>query len=500
MGKNKLFKNTVSSLIFQIITLLNGFILPNLILKQYGSETNGLLNSITQFLQVITFLELGLGAVVQSSLYRPLAEKNDVLISKIVASANKFFSRIAMILIVYIIVLVMVYPSIVEQNFSYIYIGSLIFAIGINVFSQYYFGMVNKLLLTADQKGYIHYNIQSFTILLNTLMSYILIHKGYSIQIVKFTTSIVYLLRPMYLAYHVNKNYNIDHKVTYDKEPITQKWSGVAQHIAAIVMTSSDTIILSIFGTLKLVSVYSVYSLVVVGVRTLMISMTNGIQSLMGQLLAEDQLGELKSFFGWVEWSLHTLVIFVFGCTANLIVPFIIVYTSSVNDIDYVFPVFAVMLTIANAMYCLRLPYSMMILAGGHYRQTQGNYIFAAILNLSLSILLLLIFGITGVAVGTFVTMAFQTLWMAWYNSKEFINWPLSNFFKQLAVDILTFIIGFTIAYNFTEMVGISYFDWFVMAIKVSIIWIVVITLINSIFYKTNVIKVIDKCKSILKP
>ena len=60
----RLAKNTISSLTFQICTIVCGFILPRLILLYYGSEVNGLVNSITQFLQIIAFLELGVGAVV----------------------------------------------------------------------------------------------------------------------------------------------------------------------------------------------------------------------------------------------------------------------------------------------------------------------------------------------------------------------------------------------------------------------------------------------------
>ena len=73
----KLFLNTGSSLIFQVTTIICGFILPRLILKAFGSEVNGLVNSITQFLGIISFLELGVGSVIQSSLYKPLADKDE---------------------------------------------------------------------------------------------------------------------------------------------------------------------------------------------------------------------------------------------------------------------------------------------------------------------------------------------------------------------------------------------------------------------------------------
>ena len=97
MRKKKLAKNTISSLIFQVTTIVCGFILPRLILLYYGSETNGLVNSITQFLSIISFLELGVGAVVQSSLYKPLSKNDSVEVSKIVKSANKFFRTLAKI-------------------------------------------------------------------------------------------------------------------------------------------------------------------------------------------------------------------------------------------------------------------------------------------------------------------------------------------------------------------------------------------------------------------
>ena len=103
--KKKLAKNTISSLLFQITSVTCGFILPRLILESYGTNVNGLVNSITQFLTVIAFLELGVGAVVQSSLYKPLADEDNAAISKIIVSANKFFRNLARILLVYIIFL-----------------------------------------------------------------------------------------------------------------------------------------------------------------------------------------------------------------------------------------------------------------------------------------------------------------------------------------------------------------------------------------------------------
>ncbi len=485
MRKLLLAKNTVASLIAQITTLICGFILPRLFLQHYGSEVNGLVNSISQFLSVIAFLELGVGAVVQSSLYKPLAEKDNQQISKVMVSANKFFQRLACILLVYVISLMIIYPFIANQNFGFIYTATLIAAISISSFAQYYFGIVNSLLLNADQRGYIQYNAQTVTIILNTIVCAIMISMDGTIQIVKLVTSLIYLARPIILQIYVNNHYTINWKIKYTQEPIKQKWNGVAQHVASVVLDGTDTIVLTVFSTLSNVSIYSVYFLVVKGVKTLFLSVTNGIQALIGELWAKQELDQLKSFFGWIEWLIHTGTTYVFSCTAALIVPFIQVYTLGIRDANYIQPTFAILLTLANAMHCLRLPYNIMVLAAGHYKQTQRNYIVAAILNIAVSVLTVKIWGLIGVTIGTLVAMTYQTIWLAIYDSRHFIYWPLKKVIRQFLVDIISsfLIISFG---SHIVLKDITYFNWFFMAIKVAIVALFVAFCLNSLFYRSK--------------
>lgn len=485
MRKLLLAKNTAASLIAQITTLICGFILPRLFLQHYGSEVNGLVNSISQFLSVIAFLELGVGAVVQSSLYKPLAEKDNQQISKVMVSANKFFQRLACILLVYVISLMIIYPYIANQNFGFIYTATLIAAISISSFAQYYFGIVNSLLLNADQRGYIQYNAQTVTIILNTIVCAIMISMNGTIQVVKLVTSLIYLARPVILQIYVNNHYAINWKIKYTQEPIKQKWNGVAQHVASVVLDGTDTIVLTVFSTLSNVSIYSVYFLVVKGVKTLFLSVTNGIQALIGELWAKQELDQLKSFFGWIEWLIHTGTTYVFSCTAALIVPFIQVYTLGIRDANYIQPTFAILLTLANAMHCLRLPYNIMVLAAGHYKQTQRNYIVAAILNIVVSVLTVKIWGLIGVAIGTLVAMTYQTIWLAIYDSRHFIYWPLKKVIRQFLVDIISsfLIISFG---SHIVLKDITYFNWFFMAIKVAIVALFVAFCLNSLFYRSK--------------
>ena len=492
MRKKRLIWNTASSLLFQLTTIICGFILPRLILQYYGSDVNGLVSSITQFLQNIAFLELGVGAVVQSSLYKPLANKNDKETSKIIVSAQRFFRRLAIILLVYVVFLFFVYPQFVE--FDFFYTAILILAMCISTFAQYYFGVVDRLLLTADQRGYIQYTAQTVTLILNTAVCAVMIYFGASIHIVKLTTSLIYLIRPVVLRLYVNRHYKLNRHIKYDSEPIKQKWNGVAQHISAVVLDSTDSIVLTLFSTLSSVSIYSVYHLVIYGIKQLFTSMTNGIQSLLGELWARQEIEELEKTFSWTEWCIHTGATLLFGCTGSLIVPFVMVYTNGINDANYVVPDFAILITIAHAMHCLRLPYNMMILAGGHYKQTQHNYIIAAIINIVVSIVVVSFWGLIGVAIGTLAAMLYQTIWMAYYNSKNFIKWKFKYFAKQLVIDSVTYVIGY-FASGFIKLGDVSYISWIWMAIPVVAIWSAVVGMINIIFYRDKIMQLIKTVK-----
>lgn len=490
LRKKKLLLNTFSSLLFQITTIICGFILPHLILHNFGSNVNGLVNSITQFLQIIAFLELGVGAVVQSSLYKPLVDTDNTKISQIITSAGKFFKRIAQVLLIYIILLMVFFPFIVVKEFSWIYTATLIFAMSISSFAQYYFGIVDRLLLTADQRGYIQYTAQMLTLIVNTVACAVLISLGSGIHFVKLSTSLIYLVRPVFLRYYVNKKYSIDRKASYSVEPIKQKWNGVAQHVAAVVLDSTDAIVLTLFSTLANVSVYSIYYLVVSGVKQLFSSTINGVQALLGELWAEDDRAGLRKLFSQVEWGIHTGTVLIWGCTSILIVPFVKVFTNGISDTNYIVPTFAILISLANAMYCLRMPYNIMILAAGHYKQTQNNYIIATFLNIVISIVTVKFLGLIGVAVGTLVAMLYQTIWMANYSSKHLLEWSYHTLFKQFFVDIITAIIGYILTSTFQLVTPSGYLSWFLLAIKVAVIWIIVVVCINTIFYRDKIVSV----------
>ena len=481
--KKKLFLNTITSIILQVITVICGFILPRLILGCYGSDVNGLVQSITQFIGLIAFMELGIGAVIQSALYKPLAENDNVQIGRVMSSGNKFFLRLSLLLSIYVCILIVLFPFISSNNFGWMFTATLIAAMCVSSFAQYVFGILDYLLLIADQKGYVYYSIQSVTLIMNTIACALLIRAGSSIQLVKLVTSLIFLIRPIILRIYVNLKYKINRKERYDEEPIKQKWNGIAQHISSVVIDGTDSIVLTTCSSLSNVSIYSVYHNVVYGVKNLFLSATNGFQSVLGDFYARERKQELVSFFNTVHFIIHTMTVFLFTCTAILIVPFISVYTYGIYDANYIQPAFAVLLVCANAVHCLRIPYHIMIKAAGHYKQTQMCYIIAAVTNIVISIITVYFWGLIGVAIGTLVAMIYQTVWMALYTSKNLIDWQIGKFIKQIIFDlILCFAIYGTTFW--LRLIDINYYSWVILAIEVFCIALLITIAVSFIFYR----------------
>lgn len=399
---------------------------------------NGLAHSVLQFLQFAVIMELGLGAVIPAAFYKPLAERNYGQISAIMTSAYRTFRRMAAILAAYIVVLVIVFPRITSSALSWETSTAMLLCVGLGAVAGYLVGKPENLLLISDQRGYVPYTVSIVMTLLSTVISLALIHMNCTLATVKLAVSLISIGSIVVIFQYVTHHYPVTRRAQYTGEPIPQKWNGVAQHIAYIVLEYTDIIVLTLFMSFREVSVYSVYIMVIAGIKRFFTSATYSIQPRLGELWAKEENDALERFFSKFECGVHLCAVLLFTCTGLLIVPFVKVYTDRVTDTQYIQPLFAALLTLAYGVQCLRDPYDKLILASGHFRQTQHNYIIAASLNIVLSVLAVGRWGLPGVAAGTLAAMVYQTAYMAYYDSQVLLKRPLRKSALQLLIDAAT--------------------------------------------------------------
>lgn len=500
MRSKKAVKNIITSLLQQIVTIICGLIVPRAIIGSFGSSVNGLISSITQFLSYITLLEAGIGPVIKSALYKPIAKKDKTQIEKILKASQKFFRVISAIFIAYLIVLCFIYPLIVSTEFETGYTVSLILIIAISTFAEYFFGMVYRLYLQAEQKTYVTSTIQIGTTILNAILVVLLIKFGANIQIVKLGSAFVFVLRPILQNIYVRKKYNINFKNVKEKYELKQKWDGLAQHIASVVHNNTDIAILTIFTNTAEVSVYSVYLYVVTGIKSMVQALTGGVDASFGDMIAKGEQENLNRSFKTYELFYFTLITIVYIVTLVMILPFVKIYTLGITDANYYRPTFAILIALAEFMWSIRLPYSGITLAAGHFKQTQKGAWVEVFTNLFISIALVFKFGMIGVAIGTLVAMTIRTIEFMYHTSKYILKRNQIENIKRVMILILETLIIVPIGFYISSFIEVnSYISWIGLAILVGIIALLGVGITNSITYRKDLKDLLNMIKRIFK-
>ena len=495
-----------SSLLLQTVSTVCGIILPRLFIAEFGSAVNGTIASITQFLSYIVLFEAGVGGVVRASLYKPLAEKNSASVSSILKACDIFFRKVSLIFIFYTLFVAVLFPFIGDSGFDFLYTFTLVVIIALSTFSQYFFGLSRQILLHADQRRYIYSFLQIFTVILNAVSVVILIKRGASVHTVKLATALIYAIRPVILRVFVKRSYSPDTSALPDNSALSQKWNGFGHHTAYFLHSNTDVAVLTVAAAVssKLniadVSVYTVYCTIVSGMKNLVNAVSSGLESAFGNMLAKGEKELLSKNFRVYEFVSFTLTTVVFTCVGLLIVPFISVYTSGITDADYTKPVFALLITLSEAVFCLRIPYNALTLSAGHYKQTRNGAFAEAFINIALSVLLVIPFGLSGVAFATLAAMLFRTVQYAVYLSKNILKGSFTSFLMRSllnGVSALLCILFVKLVFKLPE--SLTYLSWTLYAVKVFSVTALLTLSLNCIFCRTDFMNFIKILKNIFE-
>ena len=498
MRSKKAFYNVISNLILQFFIFAYGFILPKIIMSNYGSNVNGLISSITQFLAYISLLESGVGPVVKSRLYKPIADKNTNEIRNILYATDKFFKKIAFIFIAYILILLLFYPKMISLNNSTLYVSSLIIIISVSIFCEYFFGMVYSIFLQANQETYVISVIQIGTYFLAIIIALFMAKKEVSVHTLKLGTSLIFVLRPIIQNLYVKRKYNIKLADANKDYVLKDKWDGLAQHIAYVIHTNTDITILSIFSTLSEVSVYSVYMLIVKGVKALISSFSSGLDAAFGDMISKKEIENLRIKFEMYEIVYFIICSILFSCSLVLIVPFVEIYTQNIHDANYIRPIFAILLVISECIWSVRLPYLTLTYANGDFRQTRVGAWVECLSNIIISLILVKRFGIVGVAIGTIIAMVIRTIEFIYHSNKRILKVDTFNSVKKIMLMSFIILMVSLLSNYFNLCSADNYLNWLIKAIVVFTLTTIITIILNIIAYNEKTIKIFKLASSII--
>lgn len=481
MRKKKAIINIIFSLLLQLVTVVCGFIVPRLFIGTFGSEVNGLVNSISSFVGYITLLQSGVGSVVKASLYKPLAQKDNNELCIIAKTADEFFKKIAIATLVYLCILSFVFPALIAKNFGWLYTASLVVIVGISTAAQYFFGITYQMILEADQRSYVYSAIQIVTVILNTILVIILLKLNCSVQLVKGVSAVIYVARPIVIGAYTKKCYLITKDVECDNSLIKQRWDGFIQAIALFIHQKTDVFVLTIFTTFTDVSIYSVYVMVTTGLSSLIDAIDKAVRAAFGNIIACGEKDNLVNTFNGYNTLIHILSTICFSTAAVSIYNFISIYVRDVSDADYIQPLFGLLIITAEFVYCLRMPYNSIIYAAGKFKETKIPAGIEAGLNIVTSCCLVPLLGLSGVAVGTLVAMMYRCCSFALYLTKDVLFFDIISQIKRYMITFVAYI-GSIGLLSKIQVTSHNYLEWIIYAGLVFIVSSIITIVVNFMF------------------
>ena len=433
MRTRKSLLNIISSLVNQIVSTACALIAPRLILQVYGSTYNGAVSSITQLLSMVSVLTLGVAGATRAALYRPLASGDTETVSKIVRTNKRYMRRVACVLVGYIGVLMLIYPYISHTELGNREIALLVLAVSLGTLAEYLFGSSNRALLSADQSGYVFYVIDIIAKIVRTVLLVLIVRSGASALMAYFGSSLVLFVSPLVMNIWVTRKYRLDTACRPDSSLIPQKSAAAFHSIANIIHGNTDVVVLTLFTDAKIISVYAVYHLVVSKIKSILQIMTEGMEGAFGNIWAKKERETFESVFSAYESALFSFACIAFSCVAVLLLPFIELYTSGVHDTNYIIPALAALITVTETVFCIREPYRTVVQATGNYEATKKSALAEAIVNLTVSLVLVQFIGILGVIVGTLLANLIRTTQFAIFTYRKILGISLRRLLAKIA-------------------------------------------------------------------
>ena len=501
MRSKQAFKNVISSIALQLIIVITGIYIPQLMITTYGSEINGMVSSITQFITYLSLVEAGIGNASIVALYGPLATKNQDGINGVLAAAKKFYSKSGCIFTILLLGLAIIFPMISEKGIDPALSRWMVLVLGSSVLIDFFFLGKYRVLLTADQKGYIFYLVQSIGTILNSLTCILLMYIKADILIVKLSATIVYILRSVFIFLYAKHHYDyLNFNVKPNALALKQRWDVLIHQITGAVVNSTDVVIITVvIKKFAEVSVYTTYNLIISNIISLIESFSNSLCAGFGEVFAKNEKEIIKQSYSTYEYIYYIVIFIVCSCLGVLIIPFMKIYTYGINDANYIRPITAILFVLITIGKGIRTPSMTMILAVGHYRETKKAAIFEALINITVSLGLVNFLGINGLLIGTLCSHIYRTIDVILYNDKKIVHDTKEKSLKRIIRNIICMFVILSIGiYINSHIMPHTWISWLIYAVAVGIGSLIVILGINGIMEKDEIIELGKLSKRII--
>lgn len=444
-------KNSITSTISSIITMLFGFVAQAIFIRILGAEYLGLNGLFTNILTILSFFDLGIGNAIVFHLYKPLAT-ND---TKQIKSLMRFYRN------AYNIISILVFTGgLLLLPFLHIIVGSI--TVDVNIYVIYLMFLIStassytlsyrRNLIMANQKSYISNIVHIIYIIVLNIMQIALLYltKNYYLYLgIKIICQIIENVVCYIIAtkmYPILAEKNIDPLDSKTKKDIFEKVKGLIFHTASYsIVCGTDNIIISTFLGVITVGLYTNYNTIIGSVNNLFTQIISSTTASVGNLLVSNKDSKARfNVFKKIRFINFWAVLFSGVSILVIMDSFIKIWVGA----KYVLPLFVLVILVINYYQkVMRNSFSTFKDAAGIWIEDKFVPLVEAIANIVFSIVLLKIFGLAGVFMGTIVSGL--VIWC--YSYPKFVYKKLFNrSYKDYAKETIGYILLFVLIAAFT--------------------------------------------------
>lgn len=476
-------KNLIYGITSQILMTFFPFISRTVFIYTLGKSYLGISGLFTSILSVLSLAELGLGNIVIYSLYKPVAEHDEMKIAAYTQYYKKMYRTIAGIVFIVGIMLAPFLDYLVNlpDEIPYITLYYILYVVN----SAVSYLMVYKVsVIRAAQLQYVIslYTTVFFGIMHVLQVVVLLLCRSFTAYL------IVQILCTIGQNYALSKeadkrfpyinNKRVKIKPNESKKIVQDVKAMFLYKIGGVLLNSTDNIYISVLISTVVVGVYNNYVLLVNVINKIINIVYDAIYTSVGNLNASDDIEKKRKIF--------RVLVFIFVWIATFSSVGILTCINDVTRIwigsEYECERLAVIaLTVNFYLPIVLYPVWMYRNTTGLFEEAKNILIYAAIINLILSGILGKIWGLPGILISTSIARMLTSFWYEPYVlcKKIFTRKQLRSYFFYIVYGV-SIIVGASLGINYLttaiQNVWIKLFVKIVLSVLVpSVCFIIVI-------------------------
>lgn len=433
-------RNVITGFGGQFIAIVLGLIIPRIFISNYGSDINGLISTISQIFAYMALLEAGIGAAAQNALYKPFQENDREEVSSIASVARSYFRKVTIIYGLGVVVLSLVLPLFLKTSVDALTIFFIVIFEGMSGVVSFYFIQTPTIILNVDGKSYINNGITLANKIIGYVVKIIMALLGMNIVLVYLAFFMITVGKVFVYSLYFKKKYDwLIFKKSNTNFELKDRNSYVLTEICWTIFSSTDMIVISMFLSTQLSSVYGIYNMVFTSIAQLVNAVYMSIVYLLGYTYHDslEKYQRMHDSFNSVFIGIMTILMSV---SYVLILPFISLYTHGVNDVNYIYDALPIMFCLIQLLSWSRYVSGNLTGLAGYAKQTSFVSLIEAIVNLLLSIIFVYKFGIVGVTLATVIALPVKVIWCTYVAEKKVMK---RSYWKSLSIMGINFLFFF---------------------------------------------------------